>query len=416
MATAESPYSLPGQIDFLSDLVQSGPLYSSVYGQQACAQKLADKLDEFGWDDIAIQDYTAGQLIDDPCYVPVESFGGQYVGDEQRPKQNIIGILRGSDIGKTLILNGHYDIEPINTPERWHKPWNSGEITEEKVWGRGSSDMLGGLSSQLYVASRLAENRQDWAGQVVFNAVADEEVGGNGTLASLHMMREEGLLDEPESVACLIAEPSNKVIALESLGFLHMILRAQGVARHMAGVALRDNVLYDMIDAIKGFQDVLDATAALTATDRAKFWHAFGVIQGGVDAATPMPEVLAESTIFYPSEVSAHETQEAITEEMRRRHPLITPSFSDFYFDGHASRASRLTNALTTSDSSEDIKTGIFSSPCDARLFTSFNINEVIVYGPGSLAQAHGVDEFIKIDDIKTYNAHLEAAVRSYLQ
>lgn len=413
---AESnPNNLDSQTQFLSRLIQTGPLYESSNGQQECAKQLAEKLDEFGWDKVIIQDYTASQLVDEPGYVPVESFGGQYSDDKSRPKQNVIGVLCGAKPGRTLLLNGHYDVEPISHPERWTRPWDSGEIIDGTIWGRGASDMLGGLSSQLYVASRLAEDRSLWSGQIIFNAVADEEVGGNGTLASLRTLRKDGLLDDAGSTACLIAEPSSATIALESLGFLHMMLRAQGIARHMAGAALRENVLYDMIDAITGFQDVLYATADSANVDRSKFWHAFGLVQGGIDAATPMPEVIAESTVFYPVDVTVQQVRSYIIEQFQMNHPAVETSFSDFYFDGHKSEGLELAGLLAKTAPLDSIQTGIFPSPCDARLFKSFGIPEVIVYGPGSLAQAHTANEFIEIEDITTYNSHLEAALRAYL-
>lgn len=410
-----SPNNLESQTQFLSKLIQTGPLYASSDGQQECARQLAEKLEEFEWDTVVVQDYTAGQLVDDPNYVPVQSFGGQYADDRDRPKQNVIGVLRGAKPGKTLLLNGHYDVEPIIHPERWERPWSSGSIIDGKIWGRGASDMLGGLSSQLYVASRLAKTRSEWSGQIIFNAVADEEVGGNGTLASLRTLRDDGFLDEPESTSCLIAEPSSATIALESLGFLHMILRAQGVARHMAGAALRENVLYDMIDVITDFSGVLHAAADRANVDRDKFWHAFGLIQGGIDAATPMPEITAESTVFYPADITVQQVRELIAEQLKTNHPAIESSFSDFYFDGHMSKKQELAELLSKTAPLDSIQTGIFPSPCDARLFEAFGISEVIVYGPGSLAQAHAANEFIKIDDIATYNAHLETALRTHL-
>ncbi len=414
--TQINPNSLESQTQFLSGLVRTGPLYVSSEGQQQCVQQIAEKLDEFDWDTIEVQDYTAAQLVDDPNYVPVDSFGGQYASDRAQPKQNVIAVLRGCKPGKTLLLNGHYDIEPITHPERWERAWNSGEISDDKIWGRGATDMLGGLSSQLYVASRLAEARDLWSGQIIFNAVADEEVGGNGTLASLRALQEGGFLDETESTACLIAEPSDETIALESLGFLHMILRAQGVSRHMAGAALRENVLYEMIDAINDFQNVLSEVANEADVDRSKFWHAFGLIQGGIDAATPMPEITAESTVFYPVDLTAQKIRKLIAGQLGRNYPAVEPTFSDFYFDGHKSTEQALVGALSKTAPLDYIQTGVFPSPCDARLFGAFGVSEVVVYGPGSLAQAHTANEFINIADIATYNIHLEAAMRSYLR
>lgn len=413
MATGEQ-VGLEQQVEFLSSLVQAGPLYSSSEGQRECARLIASKLDDFGWDRVDIQPYTARQLTDDEQYVPVESFGEIYEGDLDRPKENVIAVLEASNPGKTVILNGHYDIEPIADVARWEGAWNSGEIRGGRVWGRGSTDMLGGLSSQLFIASELAANRDKWAGRIIFNAVADEEVGGNGTLASLRYLRDEGLLSGDDTT-CLIAEPSDRVIALESLGFLHMALRAEGVARHMAGAALRDNVLYDLIDVISGFEDTLTEAATAVNPAVAKLQHAFGIIAGGTDAATPMDTIESEATIFYPVDTPAGELKQSIIEKISRKKDRVKTSFSDFYFDGQRSESGALTEALYATRPNKAFKTGIFPSPCDARLFGHFGVAEVITYGPGSLSQAHTANEYIEIRDIDTYNGHLRAALARYL-
>lgn len=411
-----NPDSIDAQVDFISTLIQTGPVYASPEGQRECAESIAESLEDFDWDEVLVQEYSADELSNDPNYVPVEKFGGQYSNDRSRTKQNVIGILRSSNPGNTLILNGHYDVEAISHEKRWTLPWNGGQVSDGKVWGRGSSDMLSGLASQMYVASRLAQDRDSWSGQIIFNAVADEEIGGNGTLASLHALDEMGCLELPDKTACLIAEPSDRIVGTESLGFLHMILRARGIARHMAGTALRGNVLYEMIDTITDFENILKDVAHDLSVEERKICHTFGLIQGGIDAATPMPEIEAESVVFYPPQTTAQQITQAIRARTGIVHPDIDTDFSDFYFGGHASSDnSGLVRLLVDTAHNQTVDKGLFPSPCDARLFTAFGISDVVVYGPGSLAQAHTANEFINISDIENYNLHLETAMRLYL-
>lgn len=408
--------SLEAQVAFLSDLVQTGPLYESISSQRACAERIANQLELFGWDEVGLQSYTARDIAHDPNYIPVDTFGEQYAEDIDRPKTNVLGVLRANQPGRTLILNGHYDIEPVTDEDRWSHAWNGGEVANGKVWGRGASDMLGGLTSQLYVASRLAADRDSWSGQIIFTAVADEEIGGNGTLASLHELSRNGLLENGRETSCLIAEPSDGVIALDSPGFLHMILRAQGNARHMAGAALRDNVLYDMLETIEGFEETLDAAARNVNPEAQGLRHTFGIIKGGADAATPMAAIVSEATILYPVTTPVRTLQRSIADTLAETAPKIEVEFSDFHFDGQHSPQGELSAALESTRPDDSISFGTFPSPCDARLFGHFGMNQVVTYGPGSLEQAHAVDEHISIASIDTYNGHLESAIRAYMR
>lgn len=409
-------YELPPQLDLLSSLIKTGPLYSSDEGRASCASQLADSLQGFGWD-VMVQPYMSAELSDDPLRVAVEEFGDMYAGDATLLKQNVIGVLDSGKPGNTLILNGHYDVEPIANPAEWTNEWNSGKIAQGKVWGRGASDMLGGLTSQLFVGSRFANKPSDWAGRIIFTAVPDEEIGGNGTLAAIHMLKREGLIpNDSSAVACLIAEPSDRVIGLRSLGFMHMALRAEGVARHMAGAALGDNVLYDIMSVISGFEGLLNDAARRIDETALRPLHAFGIINGGIDAATPMPSVEAEATILYAPELPATRLQEEIYRSVNATNSKVFATFSDFLFDGQRTVPNALSDSLIATRSLAAAEAGTFPSPCDARLFALSGVPNVITYGPGSLAEAHRANEFIAVPEIANYNRHVEVALREYLR
>ena len=74
---------------------------------------------------------------------------------EIKPKRvNVIGVLKGSGEGKSLMLNGHtdtvgitrMDIDPLNPVFR-----------EGKVYGRGSFDMKGGLAAMIVAVKAIIE-------------------------------------------------------------------------------------------------------------------------------------------------------------------------------------------------------------------------------------------------------------------
>ena len=66
----------------------------------------------------------------------------------ERP--NVVGTVRGSGGGRSLIMNGHIDTVPVNDPSAWLYPPYSAEIIDDKMYGRGTSDMKSGLLSAIF--------------------------------------------------------------------------------------------------------------------------------------------------------------------------------------------------------------------------------------------------------------------------
>jgi len=100
-------------------------------------------------------------------------------------RPNVVGVLRGSGGGKSLILNGHIDVvsaEPVN---QWTiDPW-SGMIIGNKVFGRGAADMKSGVAVMVYVAKILSALNIHLKGDLIIESVVEEEFGGGGALSAL---------------------------------------------------------------------------------------------------------------------------------------------------------------------------------------------------------------------------------------
>jgi len=116
-------------------------------------------------------------LKNQPGYVPIE------VNFKDRP--NIVGIVKGTGAGRDLLLNGHVDTitaEPINA---WDMNPFSGKILNDKIYGRGSSDMKSGVAAMTMAVKVLKELNIGLKGSIILEYVVDEEYSGYGTLACL---------------------------------------------------------------------------------------------------------------------------------------------------------------------------------------------------------------------------------------
>ena len=116
--------------------------------EQQAAQVLHNAMRELGYDEVT-----------------VDAYG------------NVIGLLRGNRPGRRVLLDGHIDTVPVQEPERWSFDPFGGEITADRVCGRGASDMKGAVAAMTVAAAAYAENcGRDFPGEIYVAGVVYEEL------------------------------------------------------------------------------------------------------------------------------------------------------------------------------------------------------------------------------------------------
>ena len=141
-------------------------------------------------------------------------------------RPDLVGVLRGSGGGRSLILNGHVDVVPAGDPAGWPRdPW-AGEVHDGKVWGRGACDMKGGLAAAVAAIAALRRAGVELRGDVLFESVVDEESGGPGTSQTL----ERGYRAD----AAIVLEPTEGQIQCVEGGLEWLRVVVRGVAGHTA--------------------------------------------------------------------------------------------------------------------------------------------------------------------------------------
>ena len=157
-------------IQFLQDMV----VIPSVTGDEAAIQRfVCDYMKKIGLD-VDMWETDWDELKKHPGYRPVAR------GYEGRP--NIVGTLKGTGGGRSLLLNGHTDVIPVGNGEGWtDNPW-SAKVENCRLYGRGSCDMKSGVASHILAVEYLKRLGLTPKGDVLINVVIDEEVSGHGTL------------------------------------------------------------------------------------------------------------------------------------------------------------------------------------------------------------------------------------------
>lgn len=126
-----------------------------------------------------------------------------------------------------IILSGHFDVVPVGDIKNWKYPPFSAEIVEGKLFGRGSSDMKGGLTMLIGTMMKLKENPKFLEkNTLVFLGSADEEAGMTGSYVCLR----KGVMKNAKLL--IVGEPTNLNLGIAEKGLLWAVIEVYGKTAH----------------------------------------------------------------------------------------------------------------------------------------------------------------------------------------
>ena len=109
-------------------------------------------------------------------------------------RANLVARISGRGEGPSLLFLGHTDVV-LADPAEWSVPPFSGTVTQDEVWGRGALDMKGHVAANAVAIASLAREGFEPAGDLIFAATADEEVGDDFGLSWL-------CSEHPDAIRC----------------------------------------------------------------------------------------------------------------------------------------------------------------------------------------------------------------------
>lgn len=160
---------------------------------------------------------------------------------------NCICTIKGTKPGATVLFDGHMDTVPVPDATKWeHDPF-AAEIVDGKMYGRGTSDMKGALSSMLAAAAYYAEDlNYDFPGTIVVAGVCHEECF-EGVAA-----REISAYVKPDYV--VIGEASQLNMKIGQRGRAEIVVETFGVPAHSASPHEGVNAVYKMCKVVEAIQ------------------------------------------------------------------------------------------------------------------------------------------------------------------
>jgi acetylornithine deacetylase len=164
---------------------------------------------------------------------------------------NALGVMRGTGGGRSLMLNGHMDTNPVGVG--WTVDPLAGLVRDECIYGIGVSNMKASCAAFFGAARAFVRSGVKPHGDLHLAFVVGELQGGIGTLQLL----EEGLRTD----AFVVGEPTDLVILTLHAGSLNLQINTVGVTRHLSKMEESVSAIGTMIRVIERLKSMTFSTS-----------------------------------------------------------------------------------------------------------------------------------------------------------
>jgi succinyl-diaminopimelate desuccinylase len=306
---------------------------------------------------------------------------------------------------RTFLFNGHLDVVPAGDPRTWRHPPYGARVARGRLWGRGAADMKGAIASFLAALSAVARSGVRSPHRVALELVSDEEAlgaEGTGFLTARGRVRAD---------LALVGEPTG----------LRPVLAAKGTLRgriHVIGRAAHAATPERGLNAILHAARVVVRLSGMKRRGRHPLLGRptlnVGLIAGGLCTNVVPPRcTLGFDRRLLPGETRAQVRREigAVVAALGRVHPafraeLEIESFAEPSEIRRDAEIVRLADEAFLALEGRRPRHAGMGGTTDARFLIRAGIPTLIL-GPGDIAQAHTVDEFVAVKE-------LERAARVY--
>ncbi|MGH7481146.1 MAG: M20/M25/M40 family metallo-hydrolase [Longimicrobiales bacterium] len=321
---------------------------------------------------------------------------------------SVVGVLRGTDGGRSLMLNAHHDT--VGVEGMVGDPFGAA-IRDGRLYGRGAYDMKGSLAACLAAARALAAGPA-LSGDVLVAAVADEEDASLGTRDAIEHYAVDG---------AIVTEPTGLRVCLAHKGFVWIDVTVHGRAAHGS----RPDLGIDANMLAGRFMARLDALARDLA--ERPLHPLLGVaslhvaqVQGGSGPSTYAERCrlrIERRTLPGETEEGVLAELHAVLQAARREEPRL-----------EATLESALARAPFEADPEGDVvratieaTEAVLGAPpalvgempwMDSALLATAGVDTVVIGPAGS--GAHGAEEWVELDSVYRLAEILVRAARRY--
>ena len=328
------------------------------------------------------------------------------VFDEDKKRVNLFGTLKAKKTNgkKPIILSGHTDVVPVS--KGWSSDPFTATIKDDKLYGRGSCDMKGFIACTLAYAEIFKQSNLDR--DIHFCYTFDEETACIGAPLLIKELKKRNI----KNGICIIGEPTNMKIIDGHKGMNEYTIHFGGLAGHSSkphkGVNAIEYASRYINKLLEIRQELIKKAPKDCIFDPPHSTLSIGGISGGIAHNVIADKCKVEwetrpvnkaDADFVTSEMDKF-VNEKLLPSMKKVFPK---SFIKKEVIGEVigfeklneSEACEFVTSITGDNSREVVSFGT-----EAGLFQEIGISTVVC-GPGSIEQAHKIDEFIELNEIK---------------
>tara|TARA_Y100000768_G_scaffold131703_1_gene97938 strand:- start:1410 stop:2609 length:1200 start_codon:yes stop_codon:yes gene_type:complete len=326
--------------------------------------------------------------------------------DDDKKRVNLFATIKAKNPSnkKPIIFSGHTDVVPVS--KGWSTDPFIATIKNNKLYGRGSCDMKGFIACTLAFAPIYSETNLDR--DIHFSFTFDEETACQGAPILIEELKKRNITDG----ICIIGEPTNMKIIDAHKGCYEYTTYFEGLAGHSSapnkGVSAVEYASRYVNRLIELRERLVERAPKDSIFDPPHSTLSIGGIFGGIAHNVIADKchvnwetrpVVKEDAIFLNKELDKY-ANEILLPEMIKVYPnssIKKKIIGEIVgFDREAkSDACELISSLTGDNSRQVVSFGT-----EAGLFQEIGISTVVC-GPGSIEQAHKIDEYIILDELK---------------
>lgn len=311
-------------------------------------------------------------------------------------RNNVIARVPGRDASRRIVFEAHMDT--VSIKGMTIDPFDP-VVRDGKLHGRGSVDDKAGLVAMMHAVADIHASGEAPPCEVWMAAVVDEEFSFRGVVKLC-----EGL----KADAAVVAEPTEFKCVIASKGVLRWRIRTKGKAAHSSKPHLGINAIAAMSRIVLALNEDHERMQQAKHPLLGPGTCNVGVIHGGVQVNfVPDEAVIEIDRRLLPGEevpeVLAH--YQVLLDALMKRHPEVMaemdePMLQDWPFqtDADTPIVQLAREVLGEMDRENGVSGVPFGS--DASKFSRMGI-PTILFGPGSIDQAHAAVEYVECAEVE---------------
>ena len=354
------------------------------------------------------------------AYLAKHGVKSEIVFDETQKKANLFATIAGPEDVPGIVLSGHTDVVPV-TDQNWTKSPFDICIEDEKLYGRGSTDMKGFIAVCLALTDEIQQ--ADLKQPIHFAFSYDEEVGCLGVRTLLEELKQREVIPS----ACIVGEPTLMQTIRAHKGKISQRCHVHGHSCHSSRIDEGLNAVEYAAQIITYLHEL-----SLRIEQDGPFDEEFApaytsVHTGPVNGGTILNIVPEYCTFdFEFRNIPEHDgnklfqevknyAEKSLLPRMKKKNLKARIQFEELSeIPAFNSETQLPLTQLCLSLSPYDTA-GKISFGTEAGLFQNLGM-QAIVCGPGDINQAHKPDEFIALSELDACEMFLKQTIHNATQ